>query len=210
MPPRKTKRPSKADIKAKADRAEGKKTKGEYDPLNPSASEDEEEELFPGGVRMAIRRRPGAGRPSKYRPEYARIAKAMVNRGSTIGEIAELFGVANSTIYLWQQTHAAFSEIFSDIGEPYDVRVERTLAERALGYTYDAVKIFNNKGKPVIVPYREHVPPDISAIKLWLSARKPERWRVKDELELSTNTDTFLEIWRTLGDKKNEKTEPSK
>jgi hypothetical protein len=36
---------------------------------------------------------------------------------------------------------------------------------RAVGYNYEAVKIFMpaNREKPVIVPYIEHVPPDVTA-----------------------------------------------
>lgn len=204
MPGPKRRKPTKEEIAAIADRAEGKKprkrTAKPKDMDAPIAPADEEE-LMPGGVRMVIRR-PGGGRPPKYRPEYARVAAAMVRRGATIAEIANAFGVANSTIYLWQQTYDEFMEGFSEISGSYDQRIERTLAERALGYTYDAVKIFNNKDVgTTIVPYREHVPPDITAIKLWLSQRKPEQWKVKDEIEVSTN-EAFVEIWKRLGEKK--------
>lgn len=49
------------------------------------------------------------------------------------------------------------------------------------GYSYDAVKIFQHNGKPVKVPYVEHVPPDTTACIFWLKNRKPEAWRdVKD------------------------------
>ena len=43
--------------------------------------------------------------------------------------------------------------------------MERSLYERGVGYSYDAVKIFMPAGakKPVIVPYVEHVPPDPTA-----------------------------------------------
>jgi len=46
-----------------------------------------------------------------------------------------------------------------------DSRVERSLYERANGYSYDAVKIFMPAGaqKPVYAPYVEHVPPDVGA-----------------------------------------------
>jgi hypothetical protein len=58
-------------------------------------------------------------------------------------------------------------------------RVERSLYERANGYTYDAVKIFMPAGakKPVYAPYREHVPPDVTACIFWLKNRDPAHWR---------------------------------
>jgi hypothetical protein len=42
-----------------------------------------------------------------------------------------------------------------------DSRVERSLYERATGYSYNAVKIFLPYGsrEPVYAPYTEHVPP---------------------------------------------------
>jgi hypothetical protein len=68
-----------------------------------------------------------------------------------------------------------------------DSRVERSLYERANGYTYDAVKIFMPAGakKPVYAPYREHVPPDTTAAIFWLKNRDPARWRDAWQVEHS-------------------------
>jgi hypothetical protein len=53
-----------------------------------------------------------------------------------------------------------------------DNRVERSLYERANGYSYDAFKIFRTKDGDIIrAPYREHVPPDITACIFWLKNR---------------------------------------
>ena len=58
-------------------------------------------------------------------------------------------------------------------------RVERSLYERANGYSYDAVKIFMPAGakKSVYAPYVEHMPPDVTACIFWMKNRMPERWR---------------------------------
>lgn len=204
MPPRKRRAPTKEEIIAAADRAEGKKPRSKKksgpDPIDASLPVPEELEELPGGVKMVIRR-PAGGRPPKYKPEYAKIAKAMIKRGALISELASLFGVANSTIHLWQQTYPEFMEAFIEINESYDARIERCLAERALGYTFDAVKYFHFQGNVVAQPYREHVPPDITAIKLWLGQRKPEQWRVRDEVEVNAN-EAFVEIWKRLGEKR--------
>jgi PAS domain S-box-containing protein len=53
------------------------------------------------------------------------------------------------------------------------------LYSRAVGYTFDAVKIFCTKnGQVTKVPYREHVPPDVTACIFWLKNRKPAELRV--------------------------------
>ena len=65
-----------------------------------------------------------------------------------------------------------------------DVRVERSLYQRAVGYSYDAVKIFCDKnGKVTRVPYREHVPPDFTAHIFWLKNRDPAHWRDAWQME---------------------------
>jgi hypothetical protein len=50
-----------------------------------------------------------------------------------------------------------------------------------------AVKIFQGtpEGGPVIVPHQEHLPPDVGAAKLWLSRRQPERWRERQQVDVT-------------------------
>jgi hypothetical protein len=65
-----------------------------------------------------------------------------------------------------------------------DDRVERSLYNRAIGYSYDAVKIFCDKnGKVTRVPCREHVPPDVTACIFWLKNRNPAKWRDVQNVE---------------------------
>jgi len=42
----------------------------------------------------------------------------------------------------------------------------------------------------------EHVPPDVSAIRLWLMNRRPEHWRDKQEVKI----DAFLKLWSAISD----------
>jgi hypothetical protein len=53
--------------------------------------------------------------------------------------------------------------------------VERSLYQRAVGYSHDAVKVFMPAGakKPVYAPYVEHVPRDVTACLFWLKNRRP-------------------------------------
>jgi hypothetical protein len=68
--------------------------------------------------------------------------------------------------------------------------MERSLYERGVGYTFDAVKIFNAGGKPLVVPYQQHIPPDVSAAKHWLNNRRHDRWRERtyDHLTIDPNS----------------------
>lgn len=167
------------------------------------APEPEEFELeeMPGGVTLP-RKKSRAGRPIyKWNPQYVDVAKALLRKGATTFELAEAFGISSRTILKWRAMYPEFDAAFDGLGPEFDSRIERTLAERAMGYTYEAVKIFNHKGIPVVVPYVEHVPPDVGAIKHWLAVRQPQKWRVKEEIELTGN-EAFAEIFRKMGEKK--------
>ena len=50
------------------------------------------------------------GRPSKYLPEYDELVFKLCLLGSTDAELAETFGVAESTLNLWKKEHPSFSE----------------------------------------------------------------------------------------------------
>lgn len=49
-------------------------------------------------------------RPSKYREEFAEQAKKLCALGATAPDLATFFGVAVSTVKLWQVEHRAFSD----------------------------------------------------------------------------------------------------
>jgi hypothetical protein len=93
--------------------------------------------------------------------------------------LADLFGVSRSTINLWKRENKEFSDSLKIGKGVSDSRVEQALYHRAIGYSYDAVKIFLDPDtkKPIYVRYREHVPPDVTACIFWLKNRRPAQWR---------------------------------
>jgi hypothetical protein len=118
------------------------------------------------------------GRPSSYKPEYVNMAKHAAKLGATDADLAKIFGVSDATIDIWKVQHPDFLGSLKAGKEEADARVERSLYMRAVGYSYDAVKIFCDKnGKVTRVPYVEHVPPDVTAYIFWLKNRDPADWR---------------------------------
>lgn len=119
------------------------------------------------------------GRPTAYRPEYAKQAAKLCELGATDLELAQFFEVAVSTVYLWRVTHPAFSEAVKRGKAVADEIVEQRLFARATGYSHDAVKIFLPKdaAEPVYAPYVEHHAPDTTAAIFWLKNRKPGEWK---------------------------------
>lgn len=122
----------------------------------------------------------GPGRPSKYKPEFCELVANMCIRGATDFEIAQALEIATGTFYRWQHEHPEFREALKLGKESADERVERSLYHRAVGYSFRAIKIFQN-GE--MVPYTEHVPPDVGAATMWLTNRKGDEWRSKQALE---------------------------
>ena len=132
----------------------------------------------PEGARARV------GRPSSYKPEFAKMARHLCKLGATDADLAEAFGVSIVTIDNWKIKFREFLGSLKASKEEADNRVERSLYARATGYSYDAVKIFHMKdGKITKVPYTEHVPPDVTAQIYWLKNRRPDRWRDVQNIE---------------------------
>jgi hypothetical protein len=132
----------------------------------------------PKGNKFAVGNK-GGGRHSQLDPKFIRRAELACRAGFTDKELAELFDVSLSAIQKWKRQREEFRNALKVGKAEADNRVERSLYERANGYSYDAVKIFMPAGakKPVYAPYVEHMPPDVTACIFWMKNRMPERWR---------------------------------
>lgn len=129
--------------------------------------------------------KPKIGRPSNFRDEFVVQAEKLCRLGATDIELADFFEVDVRSIYRWAHSREAFCQALKAGKEACDDRVERSLYNRAVGYTHEAVKIFMpaNAVAPVYASYREHVAPDVGAAKMWLSNRRGEVWREKQTHE---------------------------
>lgn len=127
------------------------------------------------------------GRPSSYKPGFAEQAAKLCALGATDAELADFFKVSTVTIWRWQSAHLEFCNALKRGKEAADERVERSLYGRAMGYTYDAVKIFMPGGsaEPVYAPFQEHVPPDVTACIFWLKNRRADLWRDRSHTEVT-------------------------
>ena len=117
----------------------------------------------------------------------------MCKLGATDMDLACEFGVKTQTILNWRCKYPEFLESTLEGKEAFDNRADRSLAQRAVGYSYHTQKVFCYEGSIVRADIMEHVPPDVSAIRLWLMNRRPERWRDKSEVKLD-GSDAFLKI----------------
>ena len=127
------------------------------------------------------------GRPTSYRPKFAKQAAKLCNLGATDQEIADFFEVHVSTVYRWKHDHTDFCEALKSGKDVADERVERSLYQRAIGYEQEEVKIFmpGGAGSPVYAPFRAKIAPDVTAAIFWLKNRRREQWRDVKAQELS-------------------------
>lgn len=128
------------------------------------------------------------GRPTKFSlgmlPQIAKLAQ----RGWTDQEMADFFQVSRSTWNLWKIKHPKFSDALKGWKKEADDRVERSLYERAIGYTHIEEKIFCNKdGEVTVVETHKHYPPDTTACIYWLKNRQPDKWRDRRGEEMQVN-----------------------
>jgi hypothetical protein len=111
----------------------------------------------------------------------------MCENGATDREVADYLGIDDATLYRWRWAYPVFRESLKLGKDVADDRVEMSLFRRATGYSFDSVKIFNDEGSPLVVPFIEHVPPDPACIKLWLTNRRRKAWKEKIDFEASGN-----------------------
>jgi hypothetical protein len=143
---------------------------------------------------------PKMGRPTVYRPEYAEQAAKLRRKGATIAEVSDFFEVSRDTIHKWRLIYDDFSDALKTPSLELDENVERSLYERAVGYTVQREKLFNHYGKIIRGTYREHIPADINAALRWLSNRQPEKWR--DKPQDQGGADSIVAMLQEIADKR--------
>lgn len=116
-----------------------------------------------------------------YKDDYAKQAEKLCLLGATDDDLADFFEVDVRTISRWKIVHDEFCQALKVGKDKADDMVERSLYQRALGYTHDEDKVFNNNGESMIVPTKKHYPPDTTAAIFWLKNRRKEVWRDRVE-----------------------------
>lgn len=131
------------------------------------------------------------GRPSKFDTlDLAQVQK-LATLGFTNVQMADFFGVEISTFEKWAQRYEEFFRALKIWKAEADQKVERSLYERAMGYSHPEDKIFVHEGKPIVVPTTKHYAPDTTACIFWLKNRRKDLWRDKQEVEVKSKNVNF-------------------
>ena len=134
----------------------------------------------------------GVGRATLYNPdEHPKVARQNFAEGHTVRRLSDIIGVSISTITIWAGTHAEFGAAIEMGREDATDKVERSLLEKAAGYTRKQEKLITVAG-PVGTgsqverhTVEEHYPADTGAAKFWLTNRRKKEWSDKSEVAMT-------------------------
>ena len=126
-----------------------------------------------------------AGRPTRYAPEHAEMARLYYESGATDQQVANLLRIHLATLYRWRELHPEFAEAAQAGKGDADARVQFAMYRRAIGYDYRETKVFLPLGAkaPVEVEVTRHVPADGHVGMQWLRIRRPAEWREPRETD---------------------------
>lgn len=127
------------------------------------------------------------GRPSKFDHIDMEHVRKLAEAGWTDVQMSDFFEVSEVTWNAWKKKSGNFLKSLRNWKEKADKKVERSLYERACGYSHPEVKVFNNNGKEMVVDAVKHYPPDTTAMIYWLKNRLPKEWRDRTELDVSAD-----------------------
>lgn len=107
--------------------------------------------------------------------------------GKTLAEISEHFGINRTTLYMWSKRYPEMQSALSEGKKVADDRVEQSLYEACFGRTEKEVTIEKDADGNVIksVVRTRYYPANITAIQYWLSNRRNDTWKARQQLELS-------------------------
>lgn len=120
-----------------------------------------------------------------YEAKFCEQARKLVALGATEKQTADFFGVALSTFYRWRIEHEDFAKAVAYGRRERDNQVERSLFERAVGYSHAEEKVFCQQGEIFTHTVTKHYPPDTGAMIFWLKNRRPEEWKDRREHEVT-------------------------
>jgi hypothetical protein len=148
---------------------------------------------------------------SSYDPErFPRLAKFLASRGATQAEIADCLNISVRQFKTWLVQHPALYEAVHAGNDTFTPRVERALAERAVGYYVDeytwrevSQEQYERTGErfELIPTNRKYYPPEVTAAKFHLINRAKERWREQQNIEVQTKRETSEEILARIYDR---------
>lgn len=134
------------------------------------------------------------GRPTEYKAEYAALVLNYCKLGAEDKQLADFFQVSEATINNWKHQHPEFLESIRTGKDSFNVGlVEKALIHSALGFSHDDVHITAYEGDITETPITKYYPPNPASLIFFLKNRDRNRWKDKQEHELSGNITVIID-----------------
>ncbi len=125
-------------------------------------------------------------------PEGLLKLKGWARDGLTDEQIAHNMGITRKTLAEWKNKYGDICDTLKKEKEIVDIQVENALLKRALGYSYkettQELVTDRNTGKSkmaVTKVVEKQVVPDTTAQIFWLKNRRPDKWKDKQDVQVS-------------------------
>lgn len=119
-------------------------------------------------------------------PEGLLKLEGWAREGLTDEQIAHNMGVSRSTLNKWKSEYSDISDTLKKGKEIVDLQVENALLKRALGYEYEEVLEKYEYGELTERKVaKKQVVPDTTAQIFWLKNRRPDKWKDKQDVQVS-------------------------
>ena len=106
--------------------------------------------------------------------------------GLTDEQITKDMGITRETLSQWRKKYPDISDTLKRGKEVVDRQVENALLKRAIGYEYEEVSEKYESGMMTEKKItKKQVVPDVTAQIFWLKNRRPDKWKDKQDVEVS-------------------------
>lgn len=119
-------------------------------------------------------------------PEGLLKLEGWAREGFTDEQIAGKMGIHRDTLNEWKKKYSDISDTLKRGKEVVDLQVENALLKRALGYEYEEIAEEYESGtltKKKVT--KKRVIPDTTAQIFWLKNRRPDKWKDKQDVQVS-------------------------
>jgi hypothetical protein len=116
----------------------------------------------------------------------------LAQRGAILSEIADCFNVTTRTLSNWLNQHPKLRDAVDAGNEVFNTRVERALAERAIGFYADVEEVrFDADGNEHRYNVRKYYPPNVTAGIYWTKNHLPNKYRDVQRVEVTDYVVTY-------------------
>jgi hypothetical protein len=128
---------------------------------------------------------------TKYNETFPTLAEKYAREGMIDREIAKKLGVSESSYHVYENKYPEFLESIKRGKVLPDDEAEKALFKRVIGFEYEEVMVEYagrpkeaKKATPTLVrKTKKLVIPDVAACAIWLTNRRPEKWRHRHDVE---------------------------